>query len=358
MNEPDIKFKSLDLPGEEDRPIIISGPCAAESERQVLSTALQLAKNGVRIFRGGVWKPRTKPGCFEGHGKPALAWLKRVKEETGMLVATEVATPEHAAEAMNAGIDLVWIGARTTANPFAVQALVDTMKGSDIPVLIKNPLNPDIELWIGAIERFYRAGIKRLAAIHRGFSFYGKSLYRNNPMWSIPIELHRRLPGLPIITDPSHIGGRRELIASLSQQAMDLGFDGLIIESHINPDEAMSDADQQITPDMLQAIISSLIIRNENTPNEGLNNLRKQIDSLDDQLMELLAKRMQVCREIGEYKKIHSLTARQAERYDEILNKRALQGRLSRMSPDFITKVFENIHEESIRQQVEILKNQ
>lgn len=356
MADTKIEIRKLGLPGEEERPLVIAGPCSAENEEQVFTTAMELAKNGCRIFRAGVWKPRTKPGGFEGHGEPALEWLKKVKEETGMLIATEVATPEHVGLALKYGVDILWIGARTTANPFAIQSIADSLTGIDIPVLVKNPVNPDIELWIGAIERFYRAGIKRLGAIHRGFSFYGKNIYRNAPMWPIPIELHRRLPSLPIITDPSHIGGKKELVATLCQQAMDLGFDGLIIESHCNPEKAMSDASQQVTPDVLHAILSSLVIRDENTVNDNLTGLRKQIDNLDDQLMELLARRMQVCREIGEYKKAHNMTVRQANRYDEILNKRAVQGKLSNMSQDFITKVFENIHEESVRQQMEILK--
>ncbi len=250
---------------------------------------------------------------------------------------------------------ILWIGARTTANPFAVQALADALKGVDIPVFVKNPVNPDLELWIGALERINQAGVKRMGAIHRGFSSYEKKIYRNAPMWQIPIELHRRIPELPIISDPSHIGGRRELIAPLCQQAMDLGFDGLIVESHCDPDKAWSDAKQQVTPDVLDYILSLLVIRDENTSTEGITQLRKQIDELDNEIMDVLARRMKVCREIGYYKKEHNMTVLQTNRYNEILNKRGAQGALSGMDAEFIARVFENIHEESVRQQMEII---
>jgi chorismate mutase len=320
-----------------------------------METALQLAAKGCHNFRAGVWKPRTKPGGFEGNGEKALPWIKRVKDETGMLVSIEVATPEHVELALKYGIDILWVGARTSANPFAMQALADALKGVDIPVFVKNPVNPDLELWIGAMERLNQAGVKRLAAIHRGFSSYDKKIYRNTPMWQIPIEMHRRIPDLPIICDPSHIGGRRELIAPLCQQAMDLGFDGLIVESHCDPDKAWSDAKQQVTPDVLDYILSLLVVRNEKVTTEGITTLRKQIDELDNQLMELLSKRMRVSREIGQYKKEHNMTVLQAARYNEILDKRGAQGALCGMSPDFVAKVFENIHEESVRQQIEII---
>ena len=238
----ELELAPLNLPSDNERPFVIAGPCSAETEEQVMTTAKQLAMKGCHNFRAGVWKPRTKPGGFEGHGEPALQWLKQVKEETKMLVSTEVATPEHVELALKYGIDILWIGARTSANPFAMQALADSLQGVDIPVFVKNPVNPDLELWIGALERINQAGVKRLGAIHRGFSSYEKKIYRNMPMWQIPIELHRRIPDLPIISDPSHIGGRRELVAPLCQQAMDLGFDGLIIESHCDPDKAWSDA--------------------------------------------------------------------------------------------------------------------
>lgn len=351
----ELELQPLNLPSDNERPFVIAGPCSAETEEQVMTTATQLAQKGCHIFRAGVWKPRTKPGGFEGNGEMALPWMKRVKEETGMLVSTEVATPEHVELALKYGIDILWIGARTTANPFAMQALADSLRGIDVPVFVKNPVNPDLELWIGAMERINQAGIKRMAAIHRGFSSYDKKIYRNLPMWQIPIELHRRIPELPIICDPSHIGGRRELIAPLCQQAMDLGFEGLIVESHCNPDCAWSDAKQQVTPDVLDYILSLLVIRDETSTTEDIQILRKQIDELDNDLMSLLAKRMRVCREIGQYKKEHNMTVLQANRYNEILEKRGAQGTLCGMSADFIAQIFEGIHEESVRQQLEII---
>jgi len=282
----------LNLPSDNEKLTVIAGPCSAETEEQVIETARQLAYKGCHIFRAGVWKPRTKPGGFEGNGEAALPWLKRVKEETGMLTSTEVATPEHVELALKYDIDILWVGARTSANPFAMQAIADSLQGVDIPVLVKNPVNPDLELWIGAMERINQAGVKRIAAIHRGFSSYDKKIYRNLPMWQIPIELRRRIPELPIFCDPSHIGGRRELIAPLCQQAMDLGFDGLIIECHCDPDKAWSDAKQQITPDILDYILGLLVIRDQSVTTEGISALRKQIDDLDNQLMELLSKRI------------------------------------------------------------------
>ena len=351
----ELELEKLNLPSDNERPFVIAGPCSAESEEQVMRTARELAMKGCHNFRAGVWKPRTKPGGFEGHGEPALPWLAEVKKETKMLVSTEVATPEHVELCLKYGIDILWIGARTTANPFAVQALADSLKGVDIPVFVKNPVNPDLELWIGALERINQAGVKRLGAIHRGFSSYEKKIYRNAPMWQIPIELHRRIPDLPIISDPSHIGGRRELIAPLCQQAMDLGFDGLIIESHCDPDKAWSDAKQQVTPDVLDYILSLLVIRDEKVTTEGIHELRQQIDELDNQLMNLLAKRMRVCREIGQYKKEHNMTVLQPTRYGEILDKRGAQGSLCGMDGEFVKKVFESVHEESVRQQMEII---
>ena len=275
------------LPGvDRKRPLIIAGPCSAETEEQVMNTARQLAEQGIKIFRAGIWKPRTKPGGFEGVGVEGLAWLKRVKEETGMYTATEVATERHVFEALKHGIDILWIGARTTANPFAVQEIADALKGVDIPVLIKNPVNPDLELWIGAVERIYNAGLRRLGVIHRGFSSYDKHLYRNMPQWHIPIELRRRLPNLPIFCDPSHIGGKRELVAPLCQQAMDMGFDGLIVESHCDPDCAWSDKNQQVTPEALSYILNMLVIRETTQTTENLAELRHQIDQLDNQLLD------------------------------------------------------------------------
>ena len=352
----ELELEPLNLTGVENkRPIIIAGPCSAETEEQVMDTARQLADNGIKIFRAGIWKPRTKPGGFEGNGEKALPWMKQVKEETGMLTATEVAMPKHVELALEYGIDLLWVGARTSANPFAMQELADSLRGVDIPVLVKNPINPDLELWIGAMERLNQAGIKRLGAIHRGFSSYDKKIYRNLPMWQIPIELRRRIPNLPIINDPSHIGGRRDLIAPLCQQAMDLGLDGLIIESHCNPDAAWSDAKQQVTPDILQYILNLLVIRDEKMTTENINELRRQIDDIDNSIIEILAKRMRVCREIGQYKKEHGMTVLQTARYSEILDKRGAQGSLCGIDPQCVAQVFEAIHEESVRQQLEIL---
>lgn len=351
-----MELESILLPGiDPKRPLIISGPCSAESEEQVLQTAYALAKTGVRIFRAGIWKPRTKPGGFEGVGVIGLPWLKKVKEETGMYVAVEVATERHVFEALKHGIDMLWIGARTSANPFAMQEIADALRGADIPVLVKNPVNPDLELWIGGIERIYNAGIRRIGAIHRGFSSYDKKIYRNTPAWHIPIELRRRMPNLPIICDPSHIGGKRELIAPLSQQAMDLGFDGLIIESHCNPDCAWSDKEQQITPEVLEVIINTLVIRETSQPTENLNSLRHQIDELDDQLLELLAKRMRVSSEIALFKKANNMPVLQTGRYDEILTKRIRQGSELGMSEEFMKIILEAIHEESVRTQLELI---
>ena len=351
----ELELEPLCLPCDKKRPIVIAGPCSAETEEQVMSTARMLADKGCHIFRAGVWKPRTKPGGFEGNGEKALPWLKEVKEETGMMISTEVATPDHVELAMRYDMDVLWVGARTSANPFAMQALADSMQGLQIPVLVKNPVNPDLELWIGGLQRLNQAGIKRLGVIHRGFSSYDKKIYRNLPMWQIPIELRRRIPGLPIICDPSHIGGRRDLIAPLCQQAMDLGFDGLIVESHCNPKEAWSDAKQQVTPDILDYILSLLVIRDDTFTTEDIRSLRAQIDELDNSLMELLAKRFRLCREIGTFKKEHNITILQTRRYNEILEKRGTQAGLCGMNPKFAAHIFELIHEESVRQQLAIV---
>jgi chorismate mutase len=351
----ELNIKPLGLPGEDKRPLVIAGPCSAETEEQVMTTARQLSKFGIKIMRAGVWKPRTKPGGFEGHGEKALPWLKRVKEETGMLIATEVATPYHAEKALEAGVDILWVGARTTANPFAVQELADSLRGVDVPVLVKNPVNPDLELWIGALERINGAGITRLGAIHRGFSSYDKKIYRNLPMWQIPIELRRRIPNIKLINDPSHIGGRRDLIAPLCQQAMDLGFDGLLVESHCSPDEAWSDAKQQVTPEILDYILNLLVIREEITTTESITMLRRQIDECDDLLIDTLAKRMRISREIGQYKKEHGMNIVQTSRYSEIIDKRGAQGSLCGIDPECIKRIFEAIHEESVNQQVQVM---
>lgn len=351
----ELELEPLCLPCDKKCPIVIAGPCSAETEEQVMSTARMLADKGCHIFRAGVWKPRTKPGGFEGNGEKALPWLKEVREETGMMISTEVATPDHVELAMRYDMDVLWVGARTSANPFAMQALADSMQGLQIPVLVKNPVNPDLELWIGGLQRLNQAGIKRLGVIHRGFSSYDKKIYRNLPMWQIPIELRRRIPGLPIICDPSHIGGRRDLIAPLCQQAMDLGFDGLIVESHCNPKEAWSDAKQQVTPDILDYILSLLVIRDDTFTTEDIRSLRAQIDELDNSLMELLAKRFRLCREIGTFKKEHNMTILQTRRYNEILEKRGTQAGLCGMNPKFAAHIFELIHEESVRQQLAIV---
>ncbi|MFO8001527.1 MAG: bifunctional 3-deoxy-7-phosphoheptulonate synthase/chorismate mutase type II [Marinilabilia sp.] len=355
-----LNIQSIKLPGLElKRPIIISGPCSAETEEQTLSTARELAAQGVKIFRAGIWKPRTRPGAFEGVGTVGLPWLKRVKEETGMFVGIEVATAHHVHEAVKYGIDLVWIGARTSANPFAVQEVADAIKGLDIPVLVKNPVNPDLDLWIGAIERINRAGITQIAAIHRGFSSYDQSEFRNHPQWQIPIELRRRFPELPIITDPSHIGGKADLLAGISQEAMDLNFDGLIIETHTNPEKAWSDAKQQITPGRLKEILDNLVLRRpkigEDTPRVTLDELRKKIDQLDDQLLDLLKERMNISEAIGKYKYENNITILQTRRYDEIMNNRRERGKQRELDEEFITRLFESIHEESINRQSQIM---
>ncbi len=354
--ELELQLKPLALPGiEQKRPLVIAGPCSAETEEQVMNTACELANNGIKIFRAGVWKPRTKPGGFEGKGLEALPWMQRVKAETGMLTATEVATAQHVEAALKAGIDILWIGARTSANPFSVQDIADALKGVDVPVLVKNPVNPDVELWTGALLRINSAGITRLGAIHRGFSSVDQKLYRNPPMWHLPIELKRRFPALPILTDPSHMGGRRDLIAPISQQAMDLGMDGLMIEAHCNPDCAWSDAKQQVLPEVLDFILDRLVVRESVEVTESISQLRKQIDELDNHLMDLLTKRMRISREIAEYKKLHNMTVVQTTRYSEILDKRGAQGALCGMNPDFVKKVYEAIHSESVRQQIEIM---
>jgi len=352
MEIDQIKINGIDS----KRPIVIAGPCSAESREQVLETAASLAAKGIKIFRAGIWKPRTKPGGFEGVGAVGLPWLKEVKQTTGMLTATEVATPYHVFEAIKAGIDILWIGARTVANPFAMQELADALKGTDIPVLIKNPVNPDLELRIGAIERMYRAGITNLGVIHRGFSSYEKKLYRNLPLWHIPIELKRRYPNITVFCDPSHIGGKRELVAPIAQQALDLKFEGLIIESHCNPDCALSDAAQQITPDILDYTLNMLVIRENGQTTENINILRKQIDEIDEKLLTILAKRMRISKEIGIYKKEHNMPILQSGRYNDILENRAKQGEALNLSGDFVTEIMKAIHEESVKVQMEIMK--
>ncbi len=343
------------------RPVIIAGPCSAESEEQLLSTARELAGFGLKILRAGIWKPRTRPSNFEGVGSRGLIWLQRVKKETGMFTAVEVANVKHVYEALKYGVDILWIGARTTANPFAVQEIADTLRGIDVPVLIKNPINPDVELWIGAIERINRVGIKRIAAIHRGFSSFEKSEYRNNPQWQIPIEIKRRVPDLPLITDPSHICGNREFLYEISQKAMDLSFDGLIIESHIRPSEALSDASQQLTPADLKRLLDKLVLRNTNVENSlllTLEELRAQIDKMDDKIIDIFEKRMEVAEEIGRYKKVQNITILQSRRWDQILTERINEGIKKGLSEEFVSRVFRAIHQESINHQEKIMSRQ
>jgi chorismate mutase len=360
--ENQLDLQPLALPGLElKRPIIIAGPCSAETEEQTLETARQLAEQGVKIFRAGIWKPRTRPGAFEGVGTVGLPWLKKVKEETGMFVAVEVANAHHVYEALKFGVDMLWIGARTTANPFAVQEVADALAGVDKPVLIKNPVNPDLELWIGAIERVNRAGVKMIGAIHRGFSTYDKTKYRNNPEWQIPIELRRRIPELPIITDPSHISGKSEMIAQISQEAMDLNFNGLIIESHRCPEKAWSDASQQVTPQHLGEIKQNLVVRRSaigDTPRVTLDELRQKIDQVDMQILEILKSRMKISEAIGKYKHENNITILQTRRYDEVMNNRRKLAEEVGLSPEFVVKVYEHIHEESINRQNQIMNKE
>ena len=340
------------------RPIIIAGPCSAESEEQVINTARALADAGIKTFRAGLWKPRTRPGGFEGVGAVGLPWLKRVRDELGMHIATEVANRAHTEAAVEAGVDVLWIGARTSANPFAVQEIADAIAdlgvADKVTVLVKNPVNPDLELWIGALQRIYNAGVRRLGAIHRGFTAYGKHMYRNQPQWHIPFELARRYPNLPFICDPSHIGGRRELISPLCQQAMDMGYEGLIVESHCNPDSAWSDAAQQVTPDVLAVIIDSLVLRPVKQQTESLAQMRREIDRLDNELIDLLSRRMAVCRNIGQYKRDHSMQIVQMGRYDDILNSRSATAQAAGISPTCMRTVLTAIHEESVRQQIDV----
>jgi len=348
--------------GYNGRPFLIAGPCSAENEKQVLETAKQLAAlNRVSVFRSGIWKPRTRPNSFEGVGYKGLRWLKMVKEETGLLVGTEVANEKHVYEALKYGIDMLWIGARTSVNPFTVQEISNALNGVDVMVLVKNPVNPDLELWIGAIERIAKAGIKRLGAIHRGFSAYEKTSYRNQPNWQLPIELRRRLPDIPLICDPSHIAGTREYLHEISQKALDLNYDGLMIESHIDPDKALSDAKQQVTPAELNELLSRLILRNPSTTDQRLldvlGELRQQIDIYDDHLIDLIEQRMKVAETIGHYKKENNITILQSIRWDEIVKRVILKGKTKGLSTEMIDTIFKAIHQESINHQMMIMNN-
>lgn len=334
---------------------IIAGPCSAETEEQTLATARQLAKQGIKVFRAGLWKPRTRPGSFEGCGEAGLEWLQTVKKETGMTTATEVATPHHAELALKAGVDILWLGARTTVNPFAVQEIADALRGTDVAVLVKNPANPDLDLWIGAMQRIHNAGIRRLGAVHRGFSAYGAKFYRNPPQWAIPIELHRLLPHLQLIADPSHIGGKRDLISPLAQQAIDLGFNGLIIESHCSPDSALSDASQQITPQQLGEIIGRITIRGgQKNVGSQLDALRHQIDTLDSELLDLLARRMNVAVEIGRLKKEHNMPVLQPERYESLMKARVDEAATLGLDREFTSAILSAIHAESVNRQLNL----
>lgn len=342
------------------KPFIISGPCSAETEDQVMTTAILLSKtNKVDVLRAGIWKPRTRPNSFEGIGTQGLEWLKKASKETGLPVTTEVANAHHVEECLKAGIDMLWIGARTTVNPFAVQEIADALQGVRIPVMIKNPINPDLGLWMGAIERIYRSGIREITAIHRGFSSANKSKYRNKPMWEIPIALKAEFPNLPIVCDPSHIGGRRDLISPISQRAFDLGFTGLMIESHVTPDDAWSDAKQQITPTVLAAVLSNLEIKNKEIENPEFNHqlevLRTDIDELDEELLRILGKRMALVKEIGLNKKKFNITPLQVERWKEILDTRTKIGSEINLSTSFINKLFNAIHNESLDKQTKIV---
>ena len=343
-----------------ERPLVIAGPCSAESEEQVMQTAHLLKQHtSAQIFRAGIWKPRTRPGTFEGVGTKGLKWLRKVKEETGLLTTTEVATAKHTYEAIKYGIDILWVGARTTVNPFAIQEIADVLDGVDIPIMVKNPVNPEVEPWAGAIERFQKAGIQKIAAVHRGFSSFSETTYRNAPNWQIPIELKRRLPEIPIICDPSHIAGRRDLILDISQRAMDLTYDGLMIETHPDPDRALSDARQQITPSVLGEILAKLILRRTDPGNNGFKNqledLRREIDQLDHELLEVLQNRMKVAANIGYCKKENGVTILQATRWDHILAKCLAMGEEKGLSNEFIRRIFTAIHQESINTQTKIM---
>lgn len=343
------------------RPLVIAGPCSAETEEQVMEAARGVKAAGIPIFRAGIWKPRTRPNSFEGIGAKGLIWLQKVKEEFGLITATEVANARHVELALGAGVDILWIGARTSVNPFAVQEIADALRGHDIPVLVKNPINPDLELWMGAIERLHAVGLTRLAAIHRGFSTYQKLKYRNDPQWQIPIELKRRMPQLPIFCDPSHITGDRDLLEEVAQKSMDLNYEGLIIESHCKPEEAWSDAKQQLTPVALKELLANLVLRDPEAPNElvdsTLGELRHLIDDFDQKLLELLENRMQVAKTIGHYKKENNITVLQNKRWGNILEKSMEIGKKKGFSEQFINSLFKAIHQESINNQEEIMNS-
>ncbi|HEX8268364.1 MAG TPA: bifunctional 3-deoxy-7-phosphoheptulonate synthase/chorismate mutase type II [Flavobacterium sp.] len=345
----------------EERPLIIAGPCSAETEEQVLATAHGLKNSDVSIFRAGIWKPRTRPGGFEGVGAIGLKWLQKAKSETGLLMAVEVANATHVKLALEHDIDVLWIGARTTVNPFAVQEIADALQGTDRIILIKNPVNPDLSLWIGGIERIHNAGIKNIGAIHRGFSTYEKTTYRNIPEWQIPIELQSRFPDLPLICDPSHITGRREMVPAIAQMALDLNYDGLIIETHPDPENAWSDAAQQVTPNVLKQILSDLKIRRQTVEEddfiEELVKLRANIDIADSEILNIIGKRMKIAEEIGQLKKEKNVSILQNKRWNEVLAKMISEGTEKGLTEDFIHKLFTAIHQESITHQEKIINS-
>lgn len=343
-----------------NNPLIIAGPCSLETEEQTMDTARQLAKDHrVFVYRGGVWKPRTRPGSFEGIGSIGLKWLQMVREETGMPVGTEIANAQHAEEALKAGLDVLWIGARSTASPFVVQEIADVVQGTDAVVMVKNPVNPDVQLWVGAFERLSRAGIKNLVAIHRGFTPFRETEYRNYPNWKTVIELRRIMPNLPIICDPSHIGGKREYLFDISQKAFDMGMDGLMIESHRDPSCALSDKEQQLTPVDLAKLLDRLIIRNVTTDNKLFENqlelLRNRIDALDREMLETLSSRMEIARQIGQYKRDNNVTALQIGRFAELMEKRVKLGESLNLNGHLVQQLFQHIHEDSVRMQTEIM---
>ncbi len=345
------------------RPMVIAGPCSAESERQVMETAAGLAGFGIHVFRAGIWKPRTHPGCFEGVGAPGLKWLQRVQRELGMKVCTEVASEKHVYECIKHGVDMVWLGARTTANPFLVQEIADALAGTDIPVLVKNPVSPDLDLWIGAFERLGRSGIRKLGAVHRGFSTMQEIPYRNDPGWRIAVELKTRYPAMPFFADPSHMGGSRKYLAQLSQRAMDLGLEGLMIESHIDPSCALSDAAQQLTPDDLRVLLAEkIVVRDADTQaagyRENIDQLRDRIDVIDRGLLSLLKSRMDISREIGRYKREHNIAILQTARWEALLESMVKDGVSEGMSARFMNEFLSAVHEESIRVQDEVLSEE
>jgi chorismate mutase len=346
-----------------NNPLLIAGPCSLESEEQAMETAKLLAKDHrVFVYRGGVWKPRTRPGSFEGIGSIGLKWLQMVREETGLPVGTEVANAQHTEEALKAGLDVLWIGARSTASPFVVQEIADVVKGTDAVVMVKNPVNPDVQLWMGAFERLSQAGIKNLVAIHRGFTPFRETQYRNYPNWQTVIELRRLMPNLPIICDPSHIAGKREYLFEIAQKAFDMGLDGLMLESHRDPSCALSDKEQQLTPADLGKLLDRLVIRNVKSENKQFENqlelLRSRIDVIDKELLELLSSRVEIVKQIGQYKKENNVTALQINRWTELMEKRVSLGEKLNLNPTFVKILFQLIHEDSVRMQTEIMDSE